>query len=174
MGTLAELLDHLELLLGELELVEPGTAAITAELLDGVDALHRLALRRLASGLSPAQIAALREDEVVAWLFDAYAIGVDERTAAEAALDEVRPYISSHGGSVEVLDVDAGTVRLKMSGACSGCTSSTDTLRNEIERVLRDRFPGFDRLEVEPDGAAAHPPPAVTPVQLSRRGPDHS
>ena len=130
-----------------------------------------MALRRIGDILGPEEVARLRDgDPAAAWLLDAYAVGVDERTAAEAALDSVRPYIESHGGAVEVLGADAGVVRLRMSGACSGCTASSVTLREGIEEALRERFPGFAAVEVEQDDAAAHPPPGPTLLQIKGLG----
>ena len=136
-------------------------------LLDGVDALHRHALERLAALLTPEQIEGLRaRDPAVAWLFEAYAVGVDERAAAESALQTVRPYLHSHGGDVAVLDARGGVVRVRLSGACSGCTASTVTLRRGVEEALRERFPGFAGMEVEEEDALPHPPPGPTLLQI--------
>ena len=41
------------------------------------------------------------------------------------ALDEVRPYLESHGGDVELVGMEGPVVRLRMQGSCSGCPSST-------------------------------------------------
>jgi Fe-S cluster biogenesis protein NfuA len=169
MADLAALLDLMERRLAELdELGEPARTAVF-EVLDGIDALHRLALARLAARLDPAALDRARADPAVGWLLDAYGVGVDERAAAEAALDTVRPYIHSHGGTVEVLAVDGGRVRIRMAGSCSGCTASAETLARGIESALRDHLPGFVAVEVEEDhGAAPHPPPAETFVELGR------
>jgi Fe-S cluster biogenesis protein NfuA len=164
---LDELLQRLEHLLATLQDVDPELRGITYELLDGVDALHRFALRRLESMLGTERVSTLRdEDPAVAWLFDAYAVGVDERVEVEAALVAARPYIESHGGSVEVVDAAGGVVQLRMGGTCQGCTAAAQTLRDEIETALRDGFAGFSRVEVEADDAAPHPPPVITRVEL--------
>ncbi len=170
MNDLDDLLQRLEQLLAALEDADPELSGIAYELLDGVDALHRFALRRLEHVLGAERVAALREeDPAVAWLFDAYAVGVDERAEVEAALAAARPYIESHGGFVAVVDVTDGVVQLRMGGSCAGCTASAQTLRDEIETALRDGFPGFSSVDVELDDAAPHPPPVITPVALGRR-----
>lgn len=140
-------------------------------LLDGVDALHRAALVRLGELLGPDDVNRLRDEPLVAWLFDAYGIGVDQVAAAEEALDEVRPYVHSHGGAVELIEVTAGMVRLRLTGACAGCTASSQTLRERIDTVLRERVPGFAGVDAEEDDdAVAHPPPVgPVPVQLIAR-----
>ena len=168
MTNFEDLADRLEQLLAELDELDEETRAKVYELLDGMDALHRSALARLEERLDEESLARLREDPALAWLLDAYGVGVDERAAADAAIDSIRPYIHSHGGAVEVLGVERGVVRLKLSGSCSGCTASAITLREGVEQALRESYPGFVALEVEEDDAPAHPPPGPTLVQLTR------
>lgn len=167
---LDDLLLRLEQILEDLKGSDPDVSARTYELLDGVDALHRFALQRLGQALGADRVATLRADDAaVAWLFDAYAVGVNERAASTDALDAARPYVDSHGGTLEVIDCEDGVVQLKMSGACEGCTGVEDTVRDQIEVALREGFPGFVRVEVEREDAATHPPPVVTWVELGPR-----
>jgi iron-sulfur cluster assembly protein len=69
------------------------------------------------------------------------------RAQVEAVIEEVRPFIRSDGGDLEVISVSAGVVRVRMQGACVGCTSSVNTLQNGIARRLRAEVPGFKLLE---------------------------
>lgn len=164
------LLSRLEDLLAEVEALDDPARQAVFELLDGIDALHRLALTRLGDELGDETLGGLRDAHpAVAWLLDAYGVGVDQRAAAEVALEPIRPYIHSHGGSVDVLGVRDGVVHLRMSGACSGCTASAVTLQEGIEDALREGFPGFAGVEVEPDDAPAHPPPGATLLQIQPR-----
>lgn len=171
MSDLAALLDRMEQLLAQVEAFGEAERAPVFELLDGIDALHRLALGRVADVLGGGELARLRTaDPAIAWLLDAYGAGVDERAAAEGALDTIRPYVESHGGRVELLDVAGGVVHLRLSGACAGCTASAETLREGVVRALQDGFPGFSRMEVEEDrDAAVHPPPGATLLQIEPR-----
>lgn len=172
MSDLDALLDRLEAALAEVEELDEPVRGLVFELLDGVDALHRLALRELADAADDNTLLRLRAAHPsVDWLFDAYAVGVDERAAAESALEQIRPYIDSHGGQVEVLEARGGIVRVRMSGACSGCTASAVTAREGIEEALRETWPGFVALEVEADDAPAHPPPSANLVQIGPRPP---
>jgi Fe-S cluster biogenesis protein NfuA len=167
MSGLDELLDELERILAEVETLDEPVRDRVFALLDGVDALHRHALGQLGELLDPAERERLRaSDPAVAWLFDAYSVGIDERAAADAALDSVRPYIHSHGGDVAVLDAHDGVVRVRLSGACSGCTASTVTLRRGVEEALRGGFAGYAHMEVEEDDALPHPPPGPTLLQI--------
>lgn len=173
MNDLDELLTRLEELLGAIDSLEDDVRTPVFELLDGIDALHRFALRSMASGLDEQTIARLRARHPgVEWLFDAYGVGVDERARAEEALEQVRPYIDSHGGAVEVLDAAGGIVRLRLSGSCSGCTASDTTVTESIEQALRETWAGFVAVDVEVEDGPAHPPPVAVPlVQIGSRPP---
>ncbi len=59
----------------------------------------------------------------------------------EAALAQVRPALQADGGDVELVDVNEGVVSLKLKGACAGCPMATMTLRNGIERILKEQIP---------------------------------
>ncbi|MFC1897352.1 NifU family protein [Chloroflexota bacterium] len=59
----------------------------------------------------------------------------------EAILTQVRPALQADGGDVELVDVSGGTVKLKLKGACAGCPMATITLRQGIERVLKEQIP---------------------------------
>ena len=48
---------------------------------------------------------------------------------------------TSDGGDVELVDVNDGVVKLKLRGACAGCPMSTMTLRQGIERILKEEVP---------------------------------
>ena len=79
-------------------------------------------------------------------------IAAEERQSLEGqvdrALDEMRPYIHSHGGEVNVLEVtDQGIARLQMIGSCNGCPMSMLTMRLGIERILADKVPDLKGAE---------------------------
>lgn len=86
-------------------------------------------------------------------------------TRVTGALDEVRPYLESHGGDVELLGVAEGVARLRLKGSCDGCPSSVTTLRMTVEDAVRKAAP--ELLEVEAEGAdgsgSAAPEPAGEP-----------
>ncbi len=170
MPGLDELLTRLEHLLAQVDELDEHARDPVLELLDGIDALHRMALGRLPDALGPDGVARLREaDPALTWLLDVYGVGHDERAAADRALDAVRPYLRSHGGEVEVLDARHGVVRVRLAGACSGCTASAITMAEGVEQALRDGLPGFAALHVEDDTAAPHPPPGPTLLQIESR-----
>jgi len=65
----------------------------------------------------------------------------------EMVLDELRPYLMSDGGNVELVELDGPIVRLRLQGACGSCPSSTMTLRMGIERKLRESIPEIAEVE---------------------------
>jgi Fe-S cluster biogenesis protein NfuA len=63
------------------------------------------------------------------------------RDKVEEILDKIRPALVIDGGNVELVGVDDGTVKVKLVGACAGCPMSTMTLKNGIERILKQEVP---------------------------------
>ena len=59
----------------------------------------------------------------------------------EEVLDKIRPNLIQDGGNVELVEVEDGTVKLKLVGACAGCPMSTMTLKMGIERILKEEIP---------------------------------
>ncbi|MDJ0573691.1 MAG: Fe-S cluster assembly protein NifU [Xenococcaceae cyanobacterium MO_234.B1] len=52
---------------------------------------------------------------------------------------EIRPILAEDGGDMELFDVEGDVVKVILKGACSGCASSTETLKLAIEATLKDR-----------------------------------
>ncbi len=63
------------------------------------------------------------------------------REKVETILEQIRPSLQADGGDVLLVDVEDGIVSLKLTGACDGCPMASMTLRNGIERVLREQIP---------------------------------
>lgn len=128
-------------------------------LLQLMDAIHRPALEAIIAGR--------RDDPAAAAVLIMYGIGeLDERGLVEEALEDVRPYINSHGGEVELIGIADGVVRLRMSGSCDGCAASTMTLKRGIETAIRERWPEVREVVAEePEGSEA-PPPASDLLQI--------
>ena len=64
----------------------------------------------------------------------------------EQSLARVRPALQADGGDVELVDVKDGVVILRLTGACGGCPMAAMTLRNGIERGLREEVPGVKEV----------------------------
>jgi Fe-S cluster biogenesis protein NfuA/nitrite reductase/ring-hydroxylating ferredoxin subunit len=83
------------------------------------------------------------------------------------ALAEVRPYLASHGGDVELLEIEDGVVRLALRGSCDGCASSTMTLKLAIEEAIQRAAPDVEEIVAEGAAEAPPPPPALLQIEVS-------
>lgn len=63
------------------------------------------------------------------------------RNKVEEVLDKIRPQLMMDGGNVELVEVNDGTVKVKLTGACSGCPMATITLKMGIEKILKQEIP---------------------------------
>ena len=59
----------------------------------------------------------------------------------QQALDKIRPSLQADGGDVELVDVEHGVVKVRLTGACGGCPMSQMTLKMGIERILKKEIP---------------------------------
>jgi len=59
----------------------------------------------------------------------------------EAALAKIRPALQADGGDVELVAVEEGVVKLSLKGACASCPVATMTLKQGIERLLKEQIP---------------------------------
>jgi Fe-S cluster biogenesis protein NfuA/nitrite reductase/ring-hydroxylating ferredoxin subunit len=135
--------------------------------LQGLVDLYGTGLERIVAVLSArddaAELAdALAADDLVSHLLllhDLHPVPVEQRVYG--ALDEVRPYLDSHGGDVELVAIEDGVVRLRMTGSCDGCAASRVTLRLAIEDAIRKAAPEMEAVEAESvdgqDGAPEGP-----------------
>ena len=64
-----------------------------------------------------------------------------------AVIEKIRPMLQRDGGDVELVDVDGGVVKVRLQGACAGCPMSQMTLKNGIERVLKEAIPEVESVE---------------------------
>lgn len=122
-----------------------------------MDFVHRVSLKRLSEQLEARGVFRdVLQDEDIALLFTLYDLNPnDPTTRVERALELVRPYMRSHGGEVEVLEIEeTGLVHVRLQGACQTCSASSATLKNGIEAALREGLEGFTGLvvhEAEPE-----------------------
>ena len=64
-----------------------------------------------------------------------------------AVLEHIRPSLQADGGDVRLVSVsDDGVVAVELQGACKGCPMSEMTLANGVERILKERVPGVERV----------------------------
>jgi len=65
----------------------------------------------------------------------------------KAVLENIRPALQRDGGDVELVDIVDGVVRVRLKGACGACPMSTMTLKQGIERYLKQQIPEITSVE---------------------------
>lgn len=166
--------DRIEQLLEELQInAEPRAFAKVEELLGLVSKLYGAGLLRvveLAQTEAPDFVERLAEDDLVASLLLVHGLHPDSlESRVKKALARVRPFLATHGGDVELLDVDseAGAVRLRLLGSCDGCPSSAVTLQGAVENAIVEAAPEIVTIDVDQPSAPPGPPQHVPGVPIS-------
>jgi Fe-S cluster biogenesis protein NfuA/nitrite reductase/ring-hydroxylating ferredoxin subunit len=162
---LRERVGRVETLLGEIEtLADPSARSKAAEMVQVLLELYGEGLARVMEVVSQGEesertFEAFAEDELVSHLLLLHGLHpLDVRTRVVRALEEVRPYLQSHGGNVELLGIEGGIARLRMEGSCEGCPSSAMTLKLAIEEAILKAAPDLEGIEAE---GVTEPKPAT-------------
>jgi Fe-S cluster biogenesis protein NfuA len=64
----------------------------------------------------------------------------------EQALAKIKPALQADGGDVELVAVEDGVVKLRLTGACAGCPVASITLKQGIERILKEQVAGVKEV----------------------------
>jgi Fe-S cluster biogenesis protein NfuA len=160
-------LQRLDALLQSIERIgDPSARTRTHEIVQAILELHGVGLERIlghmaeAGEAGTAALDACAGDEVAGGLLllhGLHPLGVEDRVLM--ALEQVRPYLRSHGGNVELLGIHDGVARLRLEGSCHGCPSSAVTMKQTIEEAILGRAPDISGIEVEGELSG----PALTP-----------
>jgi Fe-S cluster biogenesis protein NfuA/nitrite reductase/ring-hydroxylating ferredoxin subunit len=164
---LQERVARMETLLEEIEALKDQNARSKAAEVVGVlldlygDCLARM-MEVVARGEErEGNFEAFAQDELISHLLLLHGLHpLDVETRVVGALEEVRPYLQSHGGNVELLGIEGGVVRVRMEGSCDGCPSSAMTLKLAIEEAVLKAAPDLEGVEAE--GIPEEPPPKPT------------
>ena len=81
-----------------------------------------------------------------------------EQEVMELIETTINPQIASHGGSIEVVGIDAGVLYIKMSGGCQGCSASQYTLQFAIDKQIKSKFPEIKNIVDTTDHKAGENP----------------
>ena len=69
------------------------------------------------------------------------------REKIEGAIKKIRPFLQRDGGDIELVDVVDGVVKVRLKGACSGCPMSQMTLKQCVEKALKEDVPEVVSVE---------------------------
>ena len=144
---------RVEELLDQIAARDEVSAELTEELVRELMALYGAGLRRILdrmAAVAPDTLRDLTADPLVGGLLVLHDLHPDDVAArVEAALEQVRPYLASHGGGVQLLGVTGAVALLQLEGSCDGCGSSQVTLQHAVEGAVLDAAPEIERIEVE-------------------------
>lgn len=150
------LIQRVEELTAQVEQLPDPVARRTAQdLVSAVIDMYGQGLERIVEVLDEDESAGeikqqIADDGIVASLMlihDLYPVPVEDRVAE--ALDNVRPYMESHGGNVELVSLEKGVARIRLEGSCDGCPASSSTLELAIKTALEETAPDLLGIEVE-------------------------
>jgi Fe-S cluster biogenesis protein NfuA/nitrite reductase/ring-hydroxylating ferredoxin subunit len=167
-----ERIARVESLLEELEArPETETRETATELVQALLDLYGEGLGRIVDVLAERDDGtladALADDELVAHLLllhGLHPVPVEERV--RGALESVLPYLESHGGNVQLLGVEDGVVHLRLEGSCSGCPSSSMTLKLAIEDAIFKVAPDVEEVRAEGAVPSAAPQPGLLQLEV--------
>ncbi len=157
-------LDRLVLAITRLEGIVAGwdeTQRLTVQALKtAIEELNKEALQRMIRALKddPAARASLGRsvtDPLVYGVLRFHGLVKESLQARiERALDEVRPFMATHGGDVELVAVQPpDTVEIRLMGSCHGCPASSQTLTEGVEKALRSHCPEILHIHQVSKGA---------------------
>ncbi|MGO9382301.1 MAG: NifU family protein [Mycobacterium sp.] len=151
----------------------------TQQLVREVVGLYGAGLERMMqlaelSGQDPGLPERLAADDLVASLLLVHGLHPhDVHRRVSDALDRVRPYLGSHGGDVDLLEVtdasDGAAVRLAFKGSCKSCPSSAVTLELAVEDAVRAAAPEVSSIEVVTADSVGSTPGVIPAESLLAR-----
>ena len=71
----------------------------------------------------------------------------DTKKLVEQALEKIRPMLQRDGGDIELVEVNDGVVKVRLTGACKGCPMSQMTLKQGVEKMLLKEVPGLKEVQ---------------------------
>jgi Fe-S cluster biogenesis protein NfuA len=140
---------------------DPVVRASALELVQTVMEFHARAIDRMMEVIASsgdagwAMIETFTRDELVNSILLLHGLHPEDLdTRVRTALESVRPYLKSHGGNVELVEIADGVVRLRLMGSCNGCPSSSVTLKTAIEKAVLEAAPDVASIECQAATAA--------------------
>lgn len=139
---------RLDELLERLEALPGPTTALALETVETLAAIYGEALARIMdlAASVPGLPQALADDELVGHLLllhDLHPASLEERVLG--AVEEVRPYVQSPGGDVELAGIEDGVARIRLSGGCSACSGAT--IESAVEDAVLEAAPELLAVE---------------------------
>jgi nitrite reductase/ring-hydroxylating ferredoxin subunit/Fe-S cluster biogenesis protein NfuA len=130
---------------------------IVGELVKSIEEFTKIALVKLVRFIKEDPtgkellLKAVKEPEVYSLFLKHGLIREDDRIKVIKALELIKPYIRSHGGDVEFVDLKDKTLYVRLKGACTGCSQVSFTLQQTILEAVQSFVPYIERVELAKD-----------------------
>lgn len=163
---IGERLTRIDELIEKVEHVPGPTTDAAMESLQALSEVYGEALARVMDAADSGLVEKLIGDELVRHLLVLHDLHPDSvQGRVERALDDVRPYIESQGGTVELAEIDGAVARVRLSGSgCKSCSSSASPVQEAVTDSVLALVPELSSVEAVEDPAAEREP-AVIPVE---------
>ncbi|MCX7789643.1 MAG: NifU family protein [Chloroflexaceae bacterium] len=155
--TLETLAERVDRAMAEVRALDEGARNRAVALKQAVEAFHKAGLTTIIQRLKADPrgkelLFELVDDPLVYALFAMHGlVRLDLATRVARVLEQVRPFMQSHGGDVELVEVREATVFVRLHGACNGCSMSAVTLREGVEEAILSQIPEIRQVEVLPN-----------------------
>lgn len=159
---LPSLAERVDRAIAEVRTLDDASQVKAMAMKSAIEEFHKLGLTRIVQRLKDDPrgkelLFELVEDPAVYTLFSMHSlVRADLRTRVARVIEMVRPYMHSHGGDVELVDVAGDAVFLRLKGSCNGCSMSSVTLRQGVEEALEQHVPEIKKIEVVPNEPESH------------------
>ncbi len=156
--SLEKIAGEIEEVLGKIKETSDEVRELVSRLLELIDEFNRVPLIKIVRHLKSSEegkklLMEMASDPDIYALFLKYNIvKKDIRVEIAKIIELIKPYVRSHGGDVELVDVKDDTVFVRMKGACQGCSQVGVTLTEGILEAIRNRFPQIKKIEQVNDG----------------------
>jgi Fe-S cluster biogenesis protein NfuA len=165
-GEVEQRLVQLDALLEQLENTPSPIAEQALEAVEAVTAIYGEALARILDH-GPAFASELLDDNLLSHLLVLHGLHPEPvETRVAQALDEVRPYLHSHGGDVQLAAVSDGVAQVTLTGSCGGCASSATTLEYAVREAVLGVAPEVSEVQATSPGQRG---PTLIPVEALLR-----
>lgn len=127
------------------------------ELKEAIEAFHKDALKKLVTIVRSTEegkklmLEAVEDPAVYTMLLVHGIIKQSLYTRVAAVMEEIRPYLNSHGGDIELEKIENNVVYVRLQGACSGCSLSAVTMKNGVEEAIKTRIPEIEQVTMVND-----------------------
>ena len=154
--SIEKIAEQIDQLLGEFKNESEEIKEKVKRLIELIEEFNRIGLIKIVKKLKEDEkgkkllLELVKEPEVYALFLKHRIVKPDKRSQVAMLIEKIKPYIRSHGGDIELVDIQGDTLIVKMFGSCVGCSQVGETLQKGILEVVQEQFPDIKNIRVIP------------------------